>query len=84
MFRIAYLVFGKLLHQLWHFYATGQIVIVVNGQRLNSIIAIWSHCRQLTFQKVFLKKKCEDGMGTANCSCFLFLLVTWLQKFSTS
>ena len=29
-FLRAYLVFGKLLHQLWHFYATGQIVIVVN------------------------------------------------------
>ena len=40
MFRIAYLVFGKLLHQLWHIYATGQIVIVVNGKRLNSIKAI--------------------------------------------
>ena len=36
---IAYLVFGKLLYQLWHFYATGQIFIVVNGHRLNSNIA---------------------------------------------
>ena len=42
-FWIAYLVFGKLLYQLWHFFATGQIVDVVNGQRLNNNIAIWSH-----------------------------------------
>ena len=39
---MAYLVFGKLLYQLWNFYANGQIVIVVSGQRLNSNIAIWS------------------------------------------
>ena len=41
---IGYLVFSKLLYQLWSFHAIEQIVIVVNGQRLNSIIAIWSHC----------------------------------------
>ena len=35
--------FVKLLYQLRYFYATGQTVIVVNGQRLNSKIAIWSH-----------------------------------------
>ena len=43
---MAYLVLGKLLYQFWHCYATGQIVIVVNGQRLNSDIAIrsrWLH-----------------------------------------
>ena len=40
---MAYLVFGKLLYQLCHFYATGQILTIVNGQRLNSNIAIWSH-----------------------------------------
>ena len=44
VFRTARLLFGKLLKQLLHFYATGQIAIVVNGQRLNSIIDIWSHC----------------------------------------
>ena len=38
------LVFGKLLYLLWHFYATGLIVIVVNGQRLNNNKVIWSHC----------------------------------------
>ena len=43
IFGMAYLVFGKLLHQLWHFYAKLQIFIVVNGQRLNSNIAICSH-----------------------------------------
>ena len=42
-FWIAYLVFGKLLYQLWNFYATGQIFIVVNGQILNKNMAIWSH-----------------------------------------
>ena len=40
IFWMAYLVFGKRLYQLRHFYATGQVVIVVNGQRLNSNIAI--------------------------------------------
>ena len=42
-FWIAYLVFGKLLYQLWNFYATGQIFIVVNGQILKKNMAIWSH-----------------------------------------
>ena len=36
IFWIAYLVFAKLLFQLWHFYVMRQIVIVVNGQSLNS------------------------------------------------
>ena len=44
---IAYLVFGKLLYQLWHFYATGQIFIFVNGQRLKGNNAIWSHWWQV-------------------------------------
>ena len=35
-FWMVYLVFGKLLYLLWHFYATGQIGIAVNGQRLNN------------------------------------------------
>ena len=43
IFWMAYFVFGKLLYQLCHFYAMWQIVIVVNGQRLKSNIAIWSH-----------------------------------------
>ena len=33
---MAYLVFAKRLYQLWHFYATAQIVIAVNSHRLNS------------------------------------------------
>ena len=37
---MSYLVFGKLLSQLLHFYATAQIVIVVTGQRLNSNILV--------------------------------------------
>ena len=36
LFGMAYFVFGKLLYPLWHFYATGQIFIVVNGQRWNT------------------------------------------------
>ena len=44
IFWMFYLVFGKLLSQLWHFYATVQIAIVVNGNLLNHNIAIWSHC----------------------------------------
>ena len=43
IFGMAYLVFGKLLYRLWYFHDTGQIVIVVNNQRLFSNIAIWSH-----------------------------------------
>ena len=31
------------------FFATGQIFIIVNSQRLNSNIAIWSHCRLPTY-----------------------------------
>ena len=31
---MVYIVFGKLLYLLWHFYATEQIVIVANVQRL--------------------------------------------------
>ena len=42
-FWMGYLAFGKLLYQLWNFYATGQIVIVVNSQRLNTNSVIWSH-----------------------------------------
>ena len=44
-------IFGKLLYQLWLLYATGQIIIVVNGQILDSIIAIWSHCIQCSANK---------------------------------
>ena len=47
---IGYLVFSKLLYQLWSFHAIEQIVIVVNGQRLNSIISIWSHWMSLKFR----------------------------------
>ena len=35
-FWMAYLVFGKLLYQLWHFYATGQIVFMAKDW-----IVIW-------------------------------------------
>ena len=42
IFLMVHLLFCKILVQLWHFYAIGQIVIVVNGQRLNSYIATWS------------------------------------------
>ena len=37
-FWMSYSVFGKLLCQLWHFYATVQIVIVVTSHILNSNI----------------------------------------------
>ena len=47
-FLMVYVAFGQLLYLLWHFYATGQIVIVVNGQRMNNKIAIWSHCSEAT------------------------------------
>ena len=43
-FWMVYLIFGRLLYQLWHFYVNGQIVIVVNRQRLKNNTAIWSHC----------------------------------------
>ena len=50
---MAYLVFGKLLYHLWHFFATGQIAVVVNGQRLNNNgIAIRSHAYPLSFEDV--------------------------------
>ena len=46
IFDMVYLVFGKRLFvpTLAIFYATGQILIVVNGQRLKNNLAIWSHC----------------------------------------
>ena len=43
IFWMVYLVIGKHLYQTLAFYATGRIFIVVNGQRLNSNKAIWSH-----------------------------------------
>ena len=43
---MVYLVFGKLVYLLWPFFATAQIFIVVNGQRLNKNIAIWSHWKR--------------------------------------
>ena len=46
---MAHVVFGKILYQLCHFYAAWQIVIVVNGQRLKSNVAIWSQWVQLNF-----------------------------------
>ena len=59
IFWIAYLVIGNLLHQLWHFYAMGQIVKVVHGQRMNSIIDIWSHlCRGRRTIAVSLPRSC--------------------------
>jgi len=54
IFWMSYLVFGKLLSRLWHFYATGQIFIVVNGQRLHSNKAIWSHCPALNTKTLLL------------------------------
>ena len=32
------------LFSIWHFYASGQIVLVINGHRWNNNMAIWSHC----------------------------------------
>ena len=46
IFGMSHLVFGKLLSRLWHFYATGQLVILVNGYRLNSNKAISCILRQ--------------------------------------
>ena len=42
-FWIVYFVFGKLFYPLWHFYASGQIVIAVNGHTLNNNTSVWSH-----------------------------------------
>ena len=54
IFWTAYLVFDKRLYQLWYFYAVGQIFIVVNGQRLNRIITIWSHCSSFLVVRYFV------------------------------
>ena len=38
-----------ILYQLWQkYYAIGQIFIVINGQKLNSTLVIWSHWSQPT------------------------------------
>ena len=66
----AYLVFSNILCQLWHFYATGPIVIVVNGQRLNSIIAIWSHWWRLKIINNFtwiILNTCSIVFGDVVC-----------------
>ena len=42
-FGLFILLFGKLLYQLWHFYAAGHIFIAVNGQILNSDIVPSGH-----------------------------------------
>ena len=44
---MVYFVFGKLLYQLWYFYASGQIIVAVDGHRLNSNIG--SHLVTLDF-----------------------------------
>ena len=48
-------------HTFWHFYATGQIFVVVNDQILNSYKAIWSHwAGMLKVRKMlFLLKLCR-------------------------
>ena len=62
---MVYLELGKLLYLLWHVYATGQIVIVVNG-RLNNIIDIWSHCSvELRFQSA-AEAIAADSCGAEN------------------
>ena len=43
IFGMVYLVYGKHLYQLLHFFAIDQIFNVVNGHRLKNEIAIWSH-----------------------------------------
>ena len=43
IFGLFILLFGKLLYQLWHFYAAGHIFIAVNGQILNSDIVPSGH-----------------------------------------
>ena len=40
-----YLEFGKNCYLLWQFfYTVGQFFMVVNGQIMKTIKAIWSHC----------------------------------------
>ena len=61
IFWMSYLVFGILLYYLWHFYATGQIFVVVNDQILNSYKAIWSHWAGMlkVHKMLFLLKLCR-------------------------
>ena len=44
-------------------YATGQIIIAVNGQILNSILAIWSHCLEFS-SEVVLNHGHDNGRKT--------------------
>ena len=63
---MVYLELGKLLYLLWYVYATGQIVIVVNGLRFNNIIDIWSHCSvELRFQSA-AEAIAADSCGAEN------------------
>ena len=50
-------------------YATGQIFIVVNGQRLKNDLAIWSHCRPLCLVNHGLYSR----PGLCNFSLMIFL-----------
>ena len=47
LFLSYYLVFGKIVNLLWQIFPSYvQIFSVINGQILNSKIAIWSHCQR--------------------------------------
>ena len=58
-FKSLWVIFLDVLFSIWQtfvptlaFYAIGQIVIAVNGQRLNNSIAIWSHCVLYNWMKI--------------------------------
>ena len=50
IFWMVYFEFDKLLCLLCYFYATGQIFIAVNDQRVINNLAIWSHCLGLNLE----------------------------------
>ena len=60
IFSSIHKLFGKLLCLLGNFYATGEIFIVVNGQRLKNNLVIWSHC---SWFKLGLKDKMALGFS---------------------
>ena len=51
-----------------YLYAMGHIVIVVNGQRLNSNIAIWSHWQQPNCNHSDIAKEKFDSGGIRTAS----------------
>ena len=71
------------LPKFGHFYASGQIFVVVNGQKLKNNLVIWSHCllRESwtfwynSFQIVLILTALQQPQYQPSYPCLMFLFV---------